>query len=482
MRREKREFKGQEKYGDWLLLARISSGGNGEVWACENGIEEEKRAIKLLKKTNEIAYERFKDEIKVISENQDIEGVISILDYYLPVDFQNEVPFYVMPKGISLQLFLAQDTFEKSIDCVISIAECLKELHHREIAHRDIKPSNIIALDGSPHLIDFGLVDFPDKSDLTGKKEKIGPRWTIAPEILRLNHDEVDFLKADVYSLSKTLWILLMGIEEAFEGQYSIESIIELKNKYPNTYTTPIDNLLSSGTDNDSEKRPSIDVFLNQLIRWKALHKDFHVTNNEQWNEILSKLFPVSPPIHAVWEEIDDIIRVLKMLSSIPNLNHMFHPLSGGYDLEDARLSNESGCIELDFQIIYIVKPKRLIFESFGVDAQWNYFRLETGNLAPSDFYDNEERHGDESSEEVSELSPGKYEHCDFIRNSYYLEDDYTLPKFARHVVRQFEGDFVIFNKRSYYNLYVSDYDGKHNTMTTNEFREYIENSIHQVQ
>jgi hypothetical protein len=76
MRREKREFKGQEKYGDWLLLARISSGGNGEVWACENGIEEEKRAIKLLKKTNEIAYERFKDEIKVISENQDIEGVM----------------------------------------------------------------------------------------------------------------------------------------------------------------------------------------------------------------------------------------------------------------------------------------------------------------------------------------------------------------------------------------------------------------------
>ena len=122
-----------------------------------------------------------------------------------------------------------------------------------------------------------------------------------------------------------------------------------------------------------------------------------------------------------------------------------------------------------------------MIFESFGIDAQWNYFRLETGNLELSYFHNNEGRSFDGISEEVSELSPGEYAYYDFIENNRNSEDDYILPKFARHVVRLFEGDFVIFNKRSYYNLDVSTYDGRHNTMTTNEFREYIKNNIHQV-
>lgn len=473
----KREFKGKEIYGDWKLLAKINSGGNGEVWVCKNK-NGDRRAIKLLKKDGSIAYQRFIHEITTIIENQDIQGVIEILDHYLPQDFKKEVPFYVMPLGESISSFLENKNFEGRVDFIISIAECLNELHKRKIAHRDIKPSNIIILNDIPQLIDFGLVDFPDKSDLTGRRERIGPRWTMAPEINRINNDDVDFLKADIYSLAKTLWIILTETELSFEGQYSTDTILELRRKYPNDYTTPIDNLLSSSTDNLPKNRPTSTEFLNQLNRWKKINEDFHLRNNEQWTEVLRKLFPISTPKRAIWEDIDEIIQILQILGATRNLNHLFFPESGGMDLENARRSTEEGCIELDFQLISIVKPKRLIFESFGADSNWNYFRLETGGLEPSGVYSKERLDG-RIREDVSELYPGEYEDYEIAEHrSYYRERGYDIPKEARHVSRYFEGAFVIFNKRSHYNLNSSTYDARHNKMTTDEFREYIKQNI----
>lgn len=473
----KREFKGKEKYGNWTLLSRINSGGNGEVWVCRNDAGD-KRAIKVLRKNHSIAYQRFIDEITTILENQDIKGVISIEDQFLPQDFVNEIPFYVMPLGESFEDVIKTKNFEEKIEVVIKIVECLAMLHNKGIVHRDIKPANLLFLEDEPYLIDFGLVDFPDKADVTKNREKIGPRWTMAPEINRQTGDKINFFKSDVYSLAKTLWIILTDSRMGFEGQYNVDTILQLKNKYPNEYTTPIDKLLRNSTDNDPDKRPTVDEFLSRLREWKKLNEDFHLRNNEQWTEVLNKLFPLSIPKRAIWEDIDEIIQILQILGATPNLNHLFFPESGGMDLENARRSTEEGCIELDFQLIYIVKPKRLIFESFGADSNWNYFRLETEGLEPSGVYSKERLEG-RIREDVSELHPGQYEDYDFAEHrSYYREMGHDIPKSTRHVSRYFEGAFVIFNKRSHYNLDNSTYDGRHNKMTTDEFREYIKQSI----
>ncbi len=473
----KREFKGKEKYGNWTLLSRIDGGGNGEVWVCRNA-KGEKRAIKLLKKQKTVAYQRFIDEVTVTLENDDINGVIKTEEQYLPKDFNKNVPFYVMPLGEAFEKKIKDKSFEEKIDVIIKIAECLTKLHDRGISHRDIKPSNLLFLNEEPTLIDFGLANFPDKADITKNKEKIGPRWTMAPEINRQTGEKIDYFKADVYSLAKTLWITLTGVSMGFEGQYNIDTILQVKNKFPNEYTTPIDNLLRDCTDNDPHNRPTMKEFLSRLWKWKRLNEDFHLQNNEQWAEVLNKIFPLSIPQRAIWEEIDDIIQILQILGTTPNLNHLFFPESGGLDLKNARRSVEEGCIELDFVSIYIVKPKRLIFESFGADANWNYFRLETGGLKPSGVYSNERLKG-KIREDVSETYPGKYEDYDIAENrSYYRERGYDVPIGTRHVMRYFEGSFVIFNKRSPYNLDASTYDGRHNEMTTDEFREYIQRNI----
>lgn len=68
-------------------------------------------------------------------------------------------------------------------------------------------------------LADFGLVDDPDKADITSTGEQIGAKRTIAPE-MKWSSQRADGKPADVYSLAKTLWILLTGRRDSFEGQY----------------------------------------------------------------------------------------------------------------------------------------------------------------------------------------------------------------------------------------------------------------------
>jgi len=170
----KREFKGKDKFGNWTLLAKIYSGGNGEVWFCKNDIGD-KKAIKLLKKDHNTAFQRFTDEVDTILSNQDVKGVIRIEDWYLPDDFKKHTPFYVMPIGQSFNDTIKGKDFNYKIEIAIKIVECLGKLHARGIVHRIIKPANLLFINDEPFLIDFGLVDFPDKKNVLKKQ---GKNWT----------------------------------------------------------------------------------------------------------------------------------------------------------------------------------------------------------------------------------------------------------------------------------------------------------------
>lgn len=478
--RRKLLFKKGQNFSGWTLVSYLGGGGNGEVWICRNSIGET-NAIKLLKKIRPKAYRRFSDETTVIEKNSDIIGIIPIIEKYLPNKLNEEIPFYIMPLAESTEIKLRQKTIEEKVKAMLQVAESLSELHNRKIYHRDIKPDNILFYNSRHSLVDFGLVDYPNKKEVSLNNEEIGAKWTMAPE-MRRESSTADASKADIYSLAKTLWIFLTERKKGFDGQYSTESIIDLKKFYPQSYTSPIDNLLISSTDNDPVKRPSIEEFIKALKDWEKITADFHKQNQQQWFEIQTKLFPTSIPRRVIWKDINDIVKVLKIVCSFDSLNHVFFPRSGGLDLVDVRLSYEEGCIELDFQLIDIIKPKRLLFESFGYNPEWNYFRLELDKLNPSDVHEQEE--GEEAydkqhdHEAVSELSPGEYYPYHIMEDSYYYKDDYYITDFSRHVTRWFRGSFVIFCKRSTYNLTPSTYDGRHDKMTTDEFRDYIQSTV----
>jgi len=492
--REKKTYKKNQKFGDWVLTSFLGSGGNGEVWRCE-GLNGGIKAIKILKKVRPKSYDRFLDEITVLGRNSDVIGIIPLVDKFLPENPTASTPYYVMELGTPYHSILPTLGIEARVGAILQVGETLEELHTRSIFHRDIKPANILYYKDRFCLADFGLVDYPNKKDVSHLNEEIGAKWTMAPE-MRRQSSTADPAKADVYSLAKTLWIFLTGIEKSFDGQYSTESIIDLRSVYPRAYTAPIDDLLFRSTDNDPTRRPTISEFVRDLKYWTELSKNFHDRNHQQWFEIQTKLFPTSIPSRVVWESLEDIIKVLKLVCRYDNLNHVFFPRGGGLDLCDARLSFEEDCLELDFQLIHIVRPIRFVFESFNYNPEWNYFRLEAGGLTPVsndvvkkvvkkpdvemnvDLEERKEEEVEYAYEELSELSPGEYYPYDILKNRQNYKEDYLFTKESRHVKRWLKGSFVIFGKRSIYNLIPSTYDGRHSTMSNDEFRKYIQDAV----
>ncbi len=477
---KKRKYKKSLKFGKWTLSSYLGGGGNGEVWKCID-LHKNEGAIKILKSVKPKAYARFLDETNTLEKNSDIDGVIPVIDKFLPEDIKDNTPYYVMPVAAPAETILKDKNIDEIVGAILQICKTLSQLHERGISHRDIKPANLLYNAEKFVLADFGLVDYPDKKDISFKNEEIGPKWTMAPEMRRESH-KADGLKADIYSLAKTLWIFLTKNTKGFDGQYSTASIIHLQQFHKDTYTSPIDSLLTACTDNDPNLRPTANEFIEALEDWKVLNADFHERNLEQWFEIQTKLFPTAFPKRVIWEDIHDIIKILKTICLYDNLNHLFYPSGGGNDLEDVRLASEEGCIELDFQLISIVKPKRLIFESFGYDPEWNYFRLETYELEPAVPIDVEE--GEEpyhiryNYEAVSELYPGEYYPYHILEDRDYYSEQYPINEYSRQVTRYLRGSFVIFNKRSPYNLESSTYDARHDKMDTEEFRAYIQRNV----
>jgi serine/threonine-protein kinase len=481
------------KFGDWEPKNYLGEGGNGFVWLAINSKKEE-AAIKLLArldgKNKEKVYERFRSEVNVIRANNDIQGLLPIIDFHLPDDITSEIPWYVMPVAQPLDEYLTNKNFEIAIQVILELGNILINLHDREICHRDIKPANILIKEDKVCLGDFGLVDYPDRPDLTSPGEQIGAKWTMAPEMKRNSHT-ADGKPADVYSLAKTLWILLTDRKDGFEGQYNPNSVNGLsrlnltepqgKNfffeKAPLIYTKPLDELLRASTDDDPLQRPSMSQFVERLGLWVDIYRNFSKRNPLQWQDVHTKLFPTAVPQRAIWENIDTIVDILNYLGSFDSLNHMLLPAGGGMNMLGAERGLEPNTIELLIhnRDVYIIKPKRLIFESFDFDWEWNYFWLETSDLEPIGI-GNVLR----NFEELIEVAPLHYvSEADWDRDR---DEEKKYPLNSRHILRYIDGDFLILQQTSIYNRIPATYDGRHSQMGVDEFRNYIAKKVQLVQ
>lgn len=467
----RRKFIAEQVFGQWKLIKRIGEGGNGEVWSAHKVDNNENKiyAIKLLKKIETKSYLRFIDEINILLQIKDIAGVLPIIDYYLPQKkIKNVIPWYVMPPAIRIDNCLKKEIPEKIIEATISYAKTLQKLHHRNIFHRDIKPANLFFLDDKYVIGDFGLVDFPQKSNVTSKGEEIGAKWTKAPE-MRRNPEKAKGGPADIYSLAKTLWILLTRKYKCFDGQYSKNSIISLKKFIGGLYTSRIDDLLHNCTDNDPTHRPTAGDFIKELVLSLKENEEYEAKTKKQWKDLIQSLFPQKKVSRAIWER-EQISDVLTYISSIKKLTHILFPDGGGLDLLGIKISFEKDCIELCTNAgSYITKPKRLIFDSFSSDQNWDYFRIESDPLNPISLNNIQEKR---FSEALTELRPGEYTIYECWEHNDFNAKD--LPQTARPVVRFFRGDFLIVRNTSNYLKMPDFYRGIHNKMSSDGFKELI--------
>lgn len=465
-------LKSNRKITQWTLVRQLGSGGNGEVWICRDSQKQE-YAIKFLKWGTGDAYKRFFDEVSFMEQFGTIKGVMPIIDKYIPeYSRRNDNPnmpfYYVMPLAESAEMRMKQATVNEKIGIIQEILAMLTSLHAQGIAHRDIKPANILYYKGNYVLSDFGLVFFHKKTSKTPVGAKLGAKWTISPQMER-DAVHADKFKADVYSMAKTIWMILTGDMKSFEGQYIPNSLVSLRHyKIDNKYLYPLEKLLAQCTDHNETVRPDASGLERGFSDWVAINGDWSRKNLVQWQEVQERLFPTSVPTHAEWSCASDIVNVLRLLGQYESQNHTFFPDGGGMDITDANLSYETGCIEFHCdELIYIVKPKKLSFEFINDEVEWNYFSLETEPMEavmpdhPIEFY----------SEELCEMSPLDYQSLDVLDNMTKDEFDRIHP---RHIIRYLHGSFVMFHKDSIYNHYISKYKGEHDKIGLQKFHEII--------
>lgn len=444
----------------------IGSGGNGVVWKVENSQKEKfaKKTIKHYKK--EIPYKRFCDEIEVIRDNPHI-GIIKIIDFYIPDSAAKKTPYYVMPIGIPLKDCLPKFHLEKIWDFITKIIDTIEFLHNKNITHRDIKIENILVVEDYPTISDFGLANFPKQKRLSRLNEKIGPAFTIAPEMRRIS-SVAEYKKADVYSLAKTIWVILTQKYTSFDGQYNTHSSISLKNYVDlkinestnygeaNYFSLVVlDKLLSDSTHNDPDKRPSIQEFKQRFLFWLESNDDYHLRNGIEWEDAIRKIFPISVPLQSKWSNIEEIKDVLEIIfTNYDNLNHTFFPYSGGLDLTDISIIEIKSKKYLLINNEYFLEPECLYFESMN-DFSWSYFRLEVKTNKP--FFGN---------------STYRNEEMIYIDSAINIHD--KKVKNSKSVNFVLESSFLIVQKMANINSLSDNLDhymGIHNKMTNDEYK-----------
>lgn len=449
----------------------LGSGGNGEVKIAISNDTGESVALKCLNKeamANNEKRKRFEDEIiTMLKAGEIINGIIPILDYSV------EGGWYVMPIAEKIKDHIKN--VDDIVNGILEIAKTLTELHNNGLSHRDIKPDNMLYYRGRWVLCDFGLVDIPDNPhNLTKNDKRIGAARTLAPEMSRYAKD-ADGRKADVYSLAKTLWIMLTDNKNGFEGRYMVTDTSMSLHEYPHLkgkHLVEIDELLNAATRNDPDERPTMEDFVMAITKWQTTKEDHWKRAESNWNFVKRYLFQRNAPQRSCWMNPVDILEVLKVISVLPMVCHLFFPDRGWVEFKCVEPSRtEAGCLDIYTSIaIYRVKLGKLTFESFHW-ASMDYFMLETEPLEPAIG-----TKMDEWGEEVIEDGNGRLVSAvDAMYGVYDYDTGEKLPEGSRLIVRCLKGKFLMILKYGPYNMIPMMDDGRHNNCTNDEFRAYVE-------
>lgn len=159
----------------------LGQGGMGTVFLAR---EEELRrdvAIKVLKGDHDPqGVERLKREGRILAEIRH-PHVVKLFDFGV----LEEGPYLVMECVDGVPLVDAELAGDP-LDVMLPIADALEELHRQDVLHRDVKPQNImVAADGRPVLLDFGIVKPKEHTAMTATGMVLGTPAFLAPEALR---------------------------------------------------------------------------------------------------------------------------------------------------------------------------------------------------------------------------------------------------------------------------------------------------------
>lgn len=256
------------RFGAWTTVTKLGQGGNGEVWqAChDDGTAGAIKILKPARRDGQYRLDRFSDEIQFLLDHPDAPGILPLIDSSLSKD-PRTTSWYVMPVATPLTTALGTDPRPEDVVAAIAeAAETLARLAAEGVGHRDIKPDNLFKLGNNWVIGDFGLVTYPDKNPLTEHGRKLGPTDYLAPE-MRRDADHAAPEPADVWALSKTLWVLLAGgdVPPQPGPHRPTDPAYSLQDRLTYNRAHALDLLLERATHMNPETRISMAEFAREL-------------------------------------------------------------------------------------------------------------------------------------------------------------------------------------------------------------------------
>ncbi|KAF0243663.1 MAG: serine/threonine protein [Planctomycetota bacterium] len=257
--------------GPWTLQGKIDRGGNAEVWRAvrDGGLPV---ALKILTRHSSEARDRFLREIETQRKLQGHKGVMPLLGAgKLDRDSGESLLSLSMPIAVpSHKALSGLKEPRRVVEATLSFARTLAELASKGVFHRDIKPANLFQLGESWVVGDFGLARDTSKPRSTHSHTRRGPREFTAPEAIK-NPMGAEDGPSDLWSLAKTLWVLLA--EERFPppGHHVLsDPLMTLSTKLKIPGIEALDSLIARCTENDPRRRPTLAVFTRALEAWLA--------------------------------------------------------------------------------------------------------------------------------------------------------------------------------------------------------------------
>lgn len=199
--------------GRYEILSTIGKGGMGVVYKARDTKLGRVVAIKTVLpaiRQNKKALDRFMTEAKSLA-TLNHPNIVQVYDAgeddsetYIAMEYVDgeALSDYVKREGKLPEA--------RSVEIFGQICQGVLQAHKKNIVHRDIKPANILlADDGISKLVDFGIAQVLDDSDITKTGVAMGTPLYMAPEQQK-DAKHIDSL-ADIYSLGLVFYELLTG-------------------------------------------------------------------------------------------------------------------------------------------------------------------------------------------------------------------------------------------------------------------------------
>ena len=204
---------------DHKLLRLIARGSYGEVWLGSNALGVF-RAIKIIFERTFRDKRPFERELAGVQRFEPVSrlhvGLMDVLQvgrneaggyFYYVMELADDIslgqaiePNTYVPHTLAREVARQKRLpLENCLQMGVVIASALEFLHQHGLIHRDVKPSNIVFINGTPKLVDIGLV-----AEMSEARSYVGTEGFIPPE-------GPGTIRSDIYSLGKVLYEISTG-------------------------------------------------------------------------------------------------------------------------------------------------------------------------------------------------------------------------------------------------------------------------------